>query len=1355
MSSGSSGDRGRTQQRDDSGGAYAGAELVGVVGTTAHLPVVEAAVQRFEAAWHSGRQEPIESCLPDPDHPRYLATLEELIQIELEFLWKACGQQPTLTEAPMNRPPLVEDYLNRFPSLRSSDTVIRLLRQECRVRSRFSERPTSEEYRQRFPELLGSGIDITVAADEDDWSLRRPEGLDGYEILGILGRGGMGIVYKARQIKTDRIVALKMLLAGELSSRNQRERFRAEAEIVARLQHPGIVQVFDVGEHEGRPYLVLEYCPGGTLAQRLMGRPWLARAAAELVEQLARAVAVAHASGIVHRDLKPANVLFRSDETPISEATTIVGSLHDRLLDRAKIADFGLSKRLDADFGRTSTGAILGTPAYMSPEQASGESNRVGPAADIYALGAILYEVLAGRLPFTGANYIEILDKVRQQDAEPLRTIQPATPRDLDTICRKCLRKEPSQRYATAADLADDLRRFLGHEPIHARPVGNWERARLWVRRRPLVAGMLAAILLLSVAGASVSTYFAIAAAKETRNAEREAGNAMRSADQARLREIDAQVKEREATAAKLELEQTLARSLLKPFAPNGEGAPLNPIEIDTLWELATLRSEAVRRLFLLLALEKAETAWQLTARRNSAVVAALGLDERRRMEFQQVIRQRTTATSDARIKQACIILGLALGGDVIAYLREAEQMIAAPLPLIEGMTFVPALWRELGRLPTTLPPDDAERAARIVLKIGVNGGYINPETMLAPASPYPRLIAGLDGNAIGRLIELLRNHEGQSIVLLYIPLIQRLDAGAVPAVADAIMGQLRRWNLPQRLYVARVLNVLAPRLPSRDAKLKAQTVCREILRGNELQAGRIAPHELASVVDAVLLLMPLLDGDTRADAAKQLVRRVTDTWDEVRGDADYASRIAREFGRIAPFLDAESLPPLVALVSERMAKDPTDHWHATHAVYRQLVVHLDGPRLAMEEKAVLSALATNDRQAFARLPDRLRTAFAVAQRLKSPMAEELHAAAMRLLTESIDAKRGFNNALAELFRDRAGEFDDFDVKASTGAALHAMANPHCNYFGNAALVTGYLAILDRVPIADVPVHAQELVNTLADESAASPYAARECARALAALAQRLPAAERDRMLAAAAANLGDRLPRVQSPDVMASFQEAAATLGHPLPPSLGEFTEPVVKRLAANPGSDATVVWYETTRGALCDLAVTFAKKKAAEIASQMTTVMHVQGSRLQAQAYGRLLAILDREDSSRCAEACLRYLLELIGRASLQSPLISTEYVAELPTSMARFLSDQQLADFLKMPDPAERVHPAMLDEFARRRKDLPLVGDQPAALLVGSGGERALEQSARRFQTVWDFERWAKVHRAEVDLVSPPRR
>lgn len=384
----------------------------------------------------------------------------------------------------------------------------------------------------------------------------------GFEVLEPVGRGGMGLVFKARQLATGRIVALKMILAGELANTAARDRFRSEITATAKLSHPHIVQLFEAGEADGRAFLVCEYVGGGSLAARLDGTPWDAKRAARMIVPIARAVALAHRTGIVHRDLKPANILLDSAFAP-------------------KLADFGIAKQIGeaADSG-THTGAILGTPSYMAPEQAGGARN-AGPAADVYGLGAILYELITGRPPFKGADFVETLDQVRRQEPVAPRILQPKLPRDIETICLKCLQKDPARRYGSADELADDLERFLEGKPIAARPVGSAERAWRWAKRNPPVSGLLAAVLIVSVTGAVIATVYADEASEFARIANKNAGDAER-----REKEANAARAELALEADKLRKEQDLTRRLLYISQMNAASVALSEGRIPRLVQI-------------------------------------------------------------------------------------------------------------------------------------------------------------------------------------------------------------------------------------------------------------------------------------------------------------------------------------------------------------------------------------------------------------------------------------------------------------------------------------------------------------------------------------------------------------------------------------------------------------------------------------------------------------------------------------------------------------------------------------------------------------------------------------------------
>jgi WD40 repeat protein/predicted Ser/Thr protein kinase len=462
----------------------------------------------FEAAWRAGRRPRVEDCLAGEPGAVARALLPELLLVELEYRRRA-GEQPQ-----------VEEYRRRFPGLDLDWPAGALTPADPRAPPRGPAAETGP-----------GGADLGPGRCIGD-----------YELLGELGRGGMGVVYKARQKSLNRTVALKLIRAGghpEARAGPQvMARFRAEALALARLQHPNVVQVYEVGEQDGRPFFAMEYVDGGSLADRLAGTPPPPGQAATLVQTLARAMHRAHEQGIIHRDLKPANVLLTADRIP-------------------KVTDFGLAKVLMGTVAvRTQKGAVLGTPGYMAPEQAGGKSREVSPATDVYALGAILYELLTGRPPFQAKAPADLLEQVLQAEPVPPSRLRPEVPRDLEAICLKCLHKQAGKRYATAAALADDLGRFLAGEPVQARPVGRGGRLVKWAKRRPAAVALVAlgAAMVCGLAGGGwwhASREAALRKAADTNaalyqqqrdKADRNAAAAQRERDRARLNEYVAHI---------------------------------------------------------------------------------------------------------------------------------------------------------------------------------------------------------------------------------------------------------------------------------------------------------------------------------------------------------------------------------------------------------------------------------------------------------------------------------------------------------------------------------------------------------------------------------------------------------------------------------------------------------------------------------------------------------------------------------------------------------------------------------------------------------------------------------------------
>jgi serine/threonine-protein kinase len=378
-------------------------------------------------------------------------------EVVLELLERLMDEGGTPQEVCAGRPDLVEEVRRRWERVRAM----------------------SQEVEALFPAR-------GVAAVFEDADRADVPTIPGYEAVERIGSGGMGVVYRARHVALGRTVAIKMLRPGALGSAREREALRDEAAAVANLAHPGVVQVFDIGEWHGRAYFTMEFLEGGSLAARTGGAPLRPAVAAELTARVAQAVQAAHERGIVHRDLKPGNVLFTRDGDP-------------------KITDFGLARRMVGDGASGAEQRAMGTPSYMAPEQARGSTGWAAPPVDVYALGAILYELLTGRPPFRADSPAETQRQVIEEEPAPVSSLNARVPRDLETICHACLRKDRARRYTSARGLADDLGRYLRGEPISARPVGALERVRKWAWRRPgQVAAALVATVGVSVASAGV-----------------------------------------------------------------------------------------------------------------------------------------------------------------------------------------------------------------------------------------------------------------------------------------------------------------------------------------------------------------------------------------------------------------------------------------------------------------------------------------------------------------------------------------------------------------------------------------------------------------------------------------------------------------------------------------------------------------------------------------------------------------------------------------------------------------------------------------------------------------------------------
>jgi serine/threonine-protein kinase len=491
--------------------------------------LLDRACDAFEAAWRAGRRPDVGAAvagLPEAVRP---AALREMVQLDV-FYRREAGEEPTAA-----------DYSGHLPGLDPAGLAAALAGDGGRVETMSaSANPTA---------VLPPGSRVGYFGD--------------YELLAEIARGGMGVVYRARQVSLDRVVALKMIRAGEFATPAEARRFRQEVEAVAALDHPHVVPIYEVGDHEGRAYYTMRLLEGGSLAGRLAefaipqagtradARQRQARTAG-LIAAVARAVHHAHQRGILHRDLKPSNVLLDPDGTPA-------------------VTDFGLARRLDATSSLTATGAVIGTPSYMAPEQARG-GREVTTQADVYGLGAVLYELLAGRAPFKGADALDTLAQVREREPARPRALCPSVDPDLETVCLRCVERDPARRYPSADALADDLDRWGNGEPVEARPAGWAERLVKSVRRTRELATAAAVVFLVLAAGTAISTWQAVRATNAERLARRDRDRAQQAEEQAAG---EAERARREAAEAALQRRQAeLVRRFLLLQADAGVNSP-------------------------------------------------------------------------------------------------------------------------------------------------------------------------------------------------------------------------------------------------------------------------------------------------------------------------------------------------------------------------------------------------------------------------------------------------------------------------------------------------------------------------------------------------------------------------------------------------------------------------------------------------------------------------------------------------------------------------------------------------------------------------------------------------------------
>jgi tRNA A-37 threonylcarbamoyl transferase component Bud32 len=1240
------------------------------------------------------------------------ALLVDKLCTRFEDAWKN-GERPRL-----------EDYRTEVPEAVWPVLFRELLALEVVYRVRRGEQPGLEEYRRRFPEfgeklapllveLLAEQASVvakqallpdTLAdAAPAPSTLTGAPAIPGHEILGELGKGGMGVVYKAWHQRLKRHVALKMIRPDRPLSTAEEARFRTEAEAIASLQNPHIVQIYDIGEWrpEGGgqplPYFVLEFCPGGSLANKLAATPQPPTEAAKIVETLARAVQAAHDKNVIHRDLKPANVLLDADG-------------------RLKITDFGLAKKLDDD-SQTHDGAIMGTPSYMAPEQAAGRTEEVGTAADVYALGAILYECLTGRPPFRGAALLDTLEQVRQREPVPPRELQPKTPRDLETVCLKCLHKERGRRYGSAAELADDLGRFLRREPILARPVGRMERAAKWVRRNPALAFMMATVALILLTATAISTGFGI-----------EAG---RQAESAKNSEADAIAKGKElATTNKTltetvdELETTAACSLLRPFALQGGDQPMSEPEWEALWDLALNRRGRVRYRFVEEASRTPVTSRQLRDRAALALHAAVGLDEQRRAEVEALLVARLDDPTLGDEQKTDLALaasrwdGLTNNGAARTAWQLTRAMRDSKEPRALG-----ALARGLSAVAARLEAADAARAATTLFEVMKDAADPDDlsalrEGLSAVAECLSGLAARLEAADAARAATLLLQaiKDAKDPRALWAParglsaVAARLEATDAARAATLLLQAIKDAKDPRALsWLAECLSAVAARLEAADAARAAITLVQAIkdAKDKALQA-------LAECLSAVAARLEATDA---ARAATTLIEVMKDTKNP---GALYS--LAHGLSAVAARLraaDAATVAAQAANILLQAIKDAKNPQALSSLGYGVLAVaaHLEATDAARAATTLIEAMKDPKH------PDALYPlAYAlsrVAARLRAADAATVAAQAANILLQAIkDAKYPFVlEALALGLSAVAAHLEAADAARAATTLIEVMKDA-TDLHALTALAWGLSGLAARLEAADAARAATILLHAMKIDKNAFIMGA--LASGLSGLAARLEAADAAR----AATTLIEVIKRATDPDDLGALAKCLSA---------------VEARLQAADAARAAITLIEAIKdtenldalGALAHgLSVVAARVKAEDAA---ITVLHAMKKAkdpktLQQLAQGlsaALSAVPPAEISARSAMAAATVAFP----SGTGDPLASLALLLPAAEPPPCRLSTEQLVELLKMPTCIPEARRVVLDQLGNRYR--------------------------RTFANQWEFVRFAEEQKLGLDFTSPPKR
>jgi tRNA A-37 threonylcarbamoyl transferase component Bud32 len=1115
-----------------------------------------------------------------------------------------------------------------------------------------------------------------------------------YELLEVIARGGMGVVYKARQVSLNRLVALKMILRGELATERDVARFRAEAEAAANLDHPNIVPIYEVGEHDGQPYYAMRYVEGASLARRPRSD---ARSEARLLSTVAGAVYHAHRRGVLHRDLKPSNILVDAAGSPL-------------------VADFGLAKRVDADRSLTESGAIVGTPRYMAPEQAAGRKD-LTVAVDVYSLGVVLYERLTGQTPFSGETVLEVLRQAREEEAPRPSSICPGLDRDLETICLKCLEKDPSKRYASAEALQDDLDHWLRGEPIAARPVGQVERLWRWCRRNPMVAGLSAGLAAALLAVTAISVVLTVQAKQ--------------------LTEVEREGRQR-AEKAEDDLEQALARSLVRPLNPGKDVNPgeeddrmvwlkediLSEPEADALWELAEKPGERLWLRFVEEATRTPLTVRQLSRRARPAMIAAVGLDpEKRQRAEARLIERLEAADGSGRQQLDLAIAALTLGDLGPASSQRIVDLLVAWLARKDKFVYHKEIAFWLVESTQQLEPVAAARILTLALEKEAQAASDLPPDELKPfpvsapeADYYPE--EGTHANARTWLAKGLAAVAGH---------MESHEAAQLSGQAASILTQAleREQVADARSLLAKGLAAVAGHMEPREAARVASVLTLALEKEKDDGAGSWLTTGLAAVAErmepreaARILTLALEKKTFRARP-----------W-LVNGLATVAERMEpREAARILT----------LALEKE------TDHYGRPRdwpslakelaAVAARMEPH-EAAQLSGQAASILTLALEKKRDAYARsaLAKELAT---VAARMEPHEAAQLSGQAASILTLALKKSTDANDrsALAEGLAAVAKRMEPREAARILTVALEKETDPYGSPSARSLLAKGLAAVAERME----PREAAQLsgkaagILTLALEKETDANDRSWLAEGLAAVAGHMEPHEASRVVRRAASILALALEKVTGNVTRSSLVEGLAALVERLSQAEADAVcHPMLQKLLQAAESETDELKRQDRVVDVARLLSASDNGEAGRVSAKVAFAICSGRGVVSTKGLGPIRpANLDIILTDYSRSEVSRRAVQVATAVGLPSatPFSALPALPAVSEPLPCRLSTQDLVELLKMPT---------------------CFGEERKVVLKHLGN-----RYGRVFANHWEFVRFAQEQQLDLDLLSPPKR